>query len=263
MRSRSALQLIPRQLMTRMWPWRRVHRVVPLIWLSCCGTDGGATGDVVPRTATPTLGAHALAFKRDGQADPNVTTAAMTTTSIGSVLVSCVGRGVVTAHAATVDNKGNAYTPIGTPRTYTTFPNSGTACYVAASVAGGTGHTVSAPISSTAPFDETTLSVVEVRNASRIQDASWTEDLTAPNTSRSVTTTGPATLIAVWWGDAGVGTAHAAAPGNGFQLIHSLLTDAALVQVAVATRDVDRAGTYDITWTSNQGAQLYLIAVGK
>jgi hypothetical protein len=78
-----------------------------------------------------------------------------------------------------------------------------------------------------------------------------------------VTTTGPATLVAFWWGDAGAEGQKNATPGDGFTRVDAILDEGSLVQCAVAVRDVDAAGTYSVTWTATplQGAQLWLVAV--
>ena len=84
-----------------------------------------------------------------------------------------------------------------------------------------------------------------------------------PLTSLNVTTTGPATLVAFWWGDGNQYFVHTAVPDSGFTVIDSLLPLGSYVQTAVATRDVATAGTYHVTWNSggNEGAQLWLVAV--
>ena len=84
-----------------------------------------------------------------------------------------------------------------------------------------------------------------------------------PITSQSIVTTGPATLIAFWWGDADGSMAHTAVPNNGFAVIDSFLDAGNLVQCAVAVKRVEAAGTYSVTWTSvpGQGAQLWIVAV--
>ena len=84
-----------------------------------------------------------------------------------------------------------------------------------------------------------------------------------PITSQSIVTTGPATLIAFWWGDADGSMAHTAVPNNGFAVIDSFLDAGNLVQCAVAVTRVEAAGTYSVTWTSvpAQGAQLWIVAV--
>jgi hypothetical protein len=78
-----------------------------------------------------------------------------------------------------------------------------------------------------------------------------------------VTTSGPATLVAFWWGDAGTQGQKNAVPGDGFVRVDAILDEGSLVQCAVAVRDVDAAGTYSVTWTATpmQGAQLWLVAV--
>jgi hypothetical protein len=79
----------------------------------------------------------------------------------------------------------------------------------------------------------------------------------------NVTTTGPATLVAFWWGDGNQYFVHTAVPDSGFTVIDSLLPLGSYVQTAVATKDVATAGTYHVTWNSggNEGAQLWLVAV--
>ena len=66
-----------------------------------------------------------------------------------------------------------------------------------------------------------------------------------------------------WWGDADVQNDKTAVPDNGFTVIDSVLAQGALVQCAVAVRQVAAAGSYNVTWTSTpqQGAQLWLVAV--
>ena len=59
-----------------------------------------------------------------------------------------------------------------------------------------------------------------------------------------MTTTGPATLVAYWWGDANVENDKTAVPDNGFVVVDSILREGALVQCAVAVRDVDAAGRW-------------------
>jgi hypothetical protein len=104
------------------------------------------------------------------------------------------------------------------------------------------------------------MCVVEIKNGGKVQDFQWNKvEKEEPLTSRNVTTTGPATLIAFWWGDGN----QSVPPSNGFQLIDSVLSMGALVQAAVATKDVATAGTYNVTWDSagQEGAQLWLVAV--
>ena len=184
------------------------------------------------------------------------------TTNPGSMLLACVGRGNVNAHAAPTDNKGNTFVQIGTARVYSQYPSSGTALYASAPANGGPSHIVSA--SKLSQYDETTMSVVEVRNGGFMQDAKWNEVLGGnPLTSASVTTTGPALLVAWWWGDAPEPGDKTALPNNGFSVIHSVLYAGALVQCAVAVRQVSAAGTYNVTWaaTPTQGAQLWIVAI--
>ena len=84
-----------------------------------------------------------------------------------------------------------------------------------------------------------------------------------PVKSPSVTTSGPAVIIAYWWGDAGASGDKVAVPNNGFTVLESIGASGSLVQCFVAAKTVSGAGTYDVTWTSTpaQGAQLWMVAV--
>ena len=258
---------------------RNVIAALALAALAACGgskahpTDGSGTpGDgsgtppldgPVHVPGQPGAGAHALAFHRLHSNAATTLTAAMTTASAGSTIVVSVGRGDLGQFTAVpTDNKGNTpYAQLDTQHPYTSYTSSGTAAYAFASAAGGPGHIVTV---NTTPDDEVTLAAVEVLEGSKVQDVEWSEVL-APNplTSKAVTTTGPATLVAFWWGDAPEPMIKTAVPNNGFTVVDSVLDEGALVQCAVAVRNVSAAGTYDVTWTATptQGAQLWLIAV--
>jgi hypothetical protein len=183
----------------------------------------------------------------------------MTTHASGSTILVCIGRGVISGHTAPTDNKGNTYKQIGVAHPYTIWPTSGPACYAATNAIGGSGHVVTATVNAAAANDETTMSVVEIVGGTRIQDAAWTEDRTSPLTSGTITTTGPATLVALWFGD-GLEN-HVATPDNGFTVIHGVLQNGPLVQMAAAAKTVSAAGTYNVSWTSAEGAQLWLFAI--
>jgi hypothetical protein len=240
--------------------------------------DGGPV-DVPPHMpGTPGAAAHGLAYYK--LADPrypsnptSISTPKMTTAASGSTIVVSVGRGEITKFAAATvtDTVGNApYLKLG-PHAYDpAFPDSGTALYTYANARGAAGFqiTTSAGQNMKGQLDEITIAAVEVVEGTRIQDQQWNEVVQksppVPITSNSVTTTGPATLVAFWWGDGFPGTPQRATPGNGFSLIdtNAFETDS-FVQCAVAVKNVSAAGTYNVTWTSDplQGAQLWLVAV--
>lgn len=219
------------------------------------GGDGGGSSQ-----PPPGVGAHAITFQRYNGGGTMVATPAMTTAA-GSMLVSSVGRGSIFAFELPTDNKGNTFQQLGTTHPYTRYDTSGTAVYAAPNAQGGAGHVIR---SSTPANDEITLAVVEVKGT-RVQDFSWREVLreNLPLTSNKVTTTGPATLVAFWWGDHDPREEKTATPNNGFVVIDSVLASGELVQSAVAVKEVTAAGSYDVTWTATpvQGAQLWLIAV--
>jgi hypothetical protein len=111
--------------------------------------------------------------------------------------------------------------------------------------------------------DEITMFTVEVVAGVRVADVEWLATTSAgqPATTRSVTTTGRATLISFWWGDStAVGSV---ATDNGFTVIDQQLLAQKDVQGAVAVKSVAAAGTYNVTWTVSpaQPAQLWLVAV--
>ena len=213
-----------------------------------------------PGTA-PALGAHKLSFNRDEVSTPALVASGLSTRASGSTLLACVGRGLFSADIPT-DSAGNAFVQLGESHTYALWPKSGTALFACEKAQGMAGHVVSVvkPIIT----DETTMSVVEVTGGGLVRDVQWREVLSGqPLTSASVTTTGPAMLVAWWWGDAGVEENKTAVADNGFTVIHSILESGSLVQCAVAARQVSAAGTYNVTWTATpqQGAQLWLVAV--
>jgi hypothetical protein len=150
--------------------------------------------------------------------------------------------------------------PIDNDARYTRWPGSGTAMYTFTPATGGPEHTIS---TTTTPDDEITLAAVEVIEGTKIQAYAWNEVTSGPLTSKTVTTTGPATLIAFWWGDAFAMVNQTATPDSGFTVIDSVLVSGSLVQSAIAVKNVTAAGTYHVTWTVTpaQGAQLWLVAV--
>lgn len=142
----------------------------------------------------------------------------------------------------------------------------GVEVYGKASAAGGSGHAVS--ISKSSATEESTLIVIEGLGAT-IQDTSIVTRAGAgagvAYTSASVTTTGPALLVAAWGGDGSqLLTDQTVAPEAGWTLVESLFLGAtAYIQAAVAVKAVSGAGTYTVDWTpvQDQGAILFLAAI--
>ena len=125
----------------------------------------------------------------------------------------------MSAHARPSDSFGNPYVQADTAHVCSAVAElCGTALYSCQQARGGTGHqvTVAKPIGS----DETTLSVVEIVNGGRLLDAKWSEVAAGlPLTSPAITTSGPALLVAWWWGDADVRFDKTATPDNAFTVI--------------------------------------------
>jgi hypothetical protein len=241
----------------------------------------GAPVDVPPHLpGTPGAAAHGLAYykfadPRYPESTTSISTPAMTTAASGSTIVVSVGRGDIDKFAAAgalpVDAAGNApYLQQGLNPYAHPYETSGTALYTFASARGGPGFqvTTSTGRSTSGQLDEITIAAVEVVEGTQIVGPVWNRpsqpSTSTPITSNSITTTGPATLVAFWWGDAFPGTPQSATPGNGFSRIDTnAFETGSFVQCAVAVKNVSAAGTYNVTWTSDppQGAQLWLVAV--
>lgn len=216
-----------------------------------------------PVSAQVQLGAHTMLKIGEGDGvNPAVTSPIATRTS-GSSLV--VFNGGYTNNLTTpTDTYQNSWTQLGDPVIYTPYGGSFAATgYVSILARGGANHTVTI-VKNSEPAGEITIPFIEIENAGVLQDVAQNYPESGTTlTSGSVTTTGPATLVALWWGD-GSGTMHSAVPNNGFAVIDSflLLPDNSGVQCAVAVKQVVAAGTYDVTWTDDpdQGAILWLLA---
>ena len=227
--------------------------------------SSAATLTVTAATSSPTVGAHTLAFVPFNSPAGTLSTSSIATQAAGSTVLAWVGRGNISSFTPAnvpTDNRGNTSVQIGATHDYApNFPNSGFALYGIQSLAGGSGDVFSVPMPVN---DEVTLAVVEVKNGGLIQDSQFNKVVNAPQTSLSVTTTGPATLISFWTGDGASGFANAV-PDNGFTLLDTQPGSTNSVQAAVATKDVSAAGTYNVTWTTTppQTAFIWLIAVQK
>jgi hypothetical protein len=184
---------------------------------------------------------------------------------MGSLILLGVGRGVA-ADLATVfpvDNKGNdPYVQVGTSIDYVGYPYSGAALYKFVNAVGGTAHTFQI---NKLNGDEVTISAVEVKNGRIIQDVKGayvigTNSLTSP----SVTTTGPATIVAFCWGDYPQATVIASV-NNSFKILDQYpAVGGSSVQGASASLDAATAGTFNVTWTIQgqvDGAILFIVAV--
>ena len=242
------------------------------ILLICCSlaachrndaeNDVKAASAVVP----PTVLQHELVFQRQQGGRPQLALQAMPPGSRDGLVIIGVGRGIASATQSPFDTtSGILATAVGEPHRYTKYPDSGTAVYMLASRHDDAPRRIAVNLP---PQDEVTLAALQVER-SRLQDAVWNEAYPGKILHRQrvrsgkVRTTGPATLIAFWWGDAGVRGRKTAVPGQGFQLLDAVLEEGALVQCAVAVKEVSAAGEYEVTWTATprQAAQLWLMAL--
>lgn len=232
--------------------------------LQLASVGSGTRRGIAPISSiVPTLGVHALNYHTLGFTASSISTPSRDTQASGSVIVSGVAMGEKSTldAASPTDNKSNTLAIVGSSLAYSLYPSSGAALYADVTAAGGSGHVVTR--AKPTDYDEVTLWMAEVKNASFIDDVDAREILGGNALTQSVDTTGPAVLIAVAWGDAGTGSAKVFTPNNGFSVIESIGDDGSLIQCFVAAKEVSSAGTYSITWseTPDQGALMWLIAV--
>jgi hypothetical protein len=247
-----------------------------------------ALGADAPLNDMPSLGAHTLLTQADGQGRTIAVSSPIDTQPNDSSLLVLVGGYTNNAEGPT-DNYANKWTQRGPSVAYNGYEGRFNArAYVAERGRGGAQHVIRLAKSGT-PAGEITAPFIEIRHAGKLQDVAqsyptpgvferanaklariWHADTpedrldaTVNLASASVTTTGPATLVAVWWGD-GRMLNMKAVPGDGFQVIERYvdLPPDSGVQCAVAVRQVAGPGTYHVTWTVTpaQGAILWLFA---
>jgi hypothetical protein len=210
-----------------------------------------------------TLGSHTLLAHEDGNGPATATTASITTLASGSALVA-FSAGYTANDLAPTDNKSNSWTQLGDAAIYRGYDGQfNVKAYLSLHASGGAAHTVSV-VKNGVPAGEITVPFIEIRDAGVLQSVAQNyPPAGATLTSGNVTTTGAATLVAVWWGDA-TGLHHTAVPDNGFTIIENFvdLPPNSAVQCVVAYRQVATAGTYHVTWTNTpaQGAPLWLFA---
>ena len=214
-----------------------------------------------PRQRTQ-LGAHALVGQLDTRADAIARTPGLDTARRGSSFLVFAG-GFASNDAIPTDTYGNRWSLLKPPEVYRGYDGRfDLRAYLVLDAKGGPGDVVEMAKPGE-PKGELTLVMVEARNAGRLVDVARTYPEPGFRlTSGTVTTDGPALLVASWWGDGGH-TRHYAQPGDGFQVIQRFtkLPDSA-VQAVVAVREVETAGTYRVHWYNapRQGAILWLLA---
>lgn len=258
---------------------------LPLAWTSLVA--GGVDVPAQVSRSTPTLGAHTLLAQAEGQGTDPAITQPLTTQASGSSLLVLNG-GYASNVATPTDSYSNAWKQQGPRAVYDGYEGRfDVKAYVSLSARGGRRHTVSI-VKQGKGDGEITVPFIEIRHADVLQDfaenypipglvdrvegklsRTWRRLVSAEPvssfslTSGDVTTTGPATLIAVWWGDAVVYD-MSAEPDSSFKVIDRFLNlpPESGVQCAVAYRQVDHADTYHVTWIGSprQRAILWLFA---
>jgi hypothetical protein len=216
---------------------------------------------VSPVHAAPVIGAHTLLAQGESLGTSPAVTDAVDTQP-GSTLLVMNGGYASNADTPT-DNYGNHFKSLQRAVAYGNgYDSFNVSSYIVIGAKGGQGHRVTVA-KTREPKGEISLPFLEIRGGVVKDIAQNYAPPALQLTSGKVTTTGPALLVAFWWGDGGV-KRMTAEPGDGFAIVESFLKlpDESGVQCAVATRSVDAAGTYSVTWTGApvQGAILWLVA---
>lgn len=231
------------------------------------GDSAGAVICIVTfreESTDPAVGAHTHVGQEEGNGTSPVTTPSITTQVSGSSFITGHA-GYSHNNADPTDSKSNTWVAYGT-EIYNGYGGSfSVRMYLCEDGVGGSNHSVS--FVKVDPPGEATVPFIEVKNADVLVD--YAQNYPAAGTtltSGDVTTTGPAVLVAFWWGDAS-GLTHTAVPNNDFTVIEAFLNlpPGSGVQMAVAAKEVAAAGTYNVTWTEtpDQGAALWLFAFQK
>ena len=232
---------------------------------SACGNGNDPAPGPPPDPGAAALGALALVGQEDGQAAAVAQTPPLATAPDGSSFIA-FSAGYASNTAGPVDNKSNQWLPFGAPVPYAGYGGRfDVKAYLVLDGRGGPSHIVSIAKPGE-PAGELTMPVVEILRGGRLIDSAVNY---APHGTRlasgTVTTDGPALLVAFWWGDGG-GLHHTAVPDNGFAIVEQFtdLPPNSAVQCVVAAREVDGAGSYGVTWSTApaQGAPLWLFAFG-
>lgn len=235
----------------------------------------------------PALGAHTLLVQSDGKGSSPATSRPIDTSPTGSSLLAVVG-GFTDNATTPTDTYANHWQPVGNAVLFRGYNGRFSArAYVAMDASGGKDHRITLAKPGH-PEGEITAPFIEIRHAGVLQSVAqnypepstlayyavkanraWHRLLGTPPTwgatitSGKVTTTGPATLVAIWWGDA-LTFKMTAVPNHGFKVVDEYLDlpPNSGVQAAVAVKQVGGPGTWDVSWTGTpaQGAILWLFA---
>jgi hypothetical protein len=221
----------------------------------------------IPRSSNLSLGGANSNFQIDGAGTTPIEVT-LNTETLGSTLIVPQFCQFTNLNVPT-DNKGNGtYSVLHDAIGYNggLFPGFGLRLCSKTNIGGGSSHTLSATKNSNFGL-EATMIAIEVKNgATIIAPAPVTRAAVGAGVAlaaASITTTGPAMLIAIWGGDGASGQ-HDANPDGAWTKGQGLnLPDTFYIQAWTATRFVASAGTYTCTWTptGNEGAILAMVAV--
>ncbi len=209
--------------------------------------------------AQPATGIHVMAYSANAA---SLATSPATTQASGSTILVWIGNGALSLLSGfPTDNKGNKYVSLGSHSYAPDWPSSGEALYVCTNAVGGSGHIFDW---SNGTAVESTMMVVEVKNGGAIHNVQWNEVTTVSGSQTSLyaTNSAPASIVAVWVGDAGA-TTSSATPNNSFAVLNAQTLASGYVEGVTASKDLSAAGTNNVTWTCSpgQGAHMWMVAV--
>jgi hypothetical protein len=235
-------------------------------WLSCgAGQSAGDAGQSNDGGPASRLGAHAIKVDAYGHGSSPLTTAAVTSQPSGSTFVVFVG---YHQPGSVTDSKGNTYTAVGAPITFSSEAGSYFAAFVCVSCTGGGGHTFSFNKAAGDFADEATLMAVEALGGPAVDAFIASDSFANPIAAGPLTTTHAGDVLVL----AALGNSFSSpdnyTPSAGFTLLDQDTNGTNSMAGADAIEVAGVAGAYSGTLASSQttasgGSAIFLIALGK
>lgn len=190
------------------------------------------------------------------------------TPTAGSLLLMGRAGGVTNGDLAVAptDSSGDTWSILEATHVYTDWASWGTQLRRTIASA-STSRTIDCFVTA---GDEHSVTLVEIGGERPyVQAQAWRQDgntgAGSTHVSGSVTTTGPATLVAWWWGAGPAQNGDHIVTATGWTMLERYYVDtpSGYVQVYMFVRTVETAGTYNVTFnqTPTQGAQSHVVAV--
>lgn len=223
--------------------------------------------------AAPTVLDSALTAQKETEGTANYTATTASSSGSGATLLSWVGVRTALFSGPPTGNNGNSHTQQFSQAYGNGFTDYSLRGYYSYAVSGGSAHAVTGSKSSSTA-EEATIALLSLSGGAIVSSSvvqRVANGAGATHTSGTVTTTGPALLVAVASGD---GNVNATAPtqtwptGEGWTVRQSVAFGSGdapwgHIPLYVATREVASAGDYTVgvQMTINEGATIALYAV--